>query len=234
MRDAVELAEVPQLFEAWLAGRPVAERSRRLLWPWRSGRIRRRAACALGPRPVTANSPQATELLYLSVGGPVLNGGPLRAATPRTSPVCPLLRRCGRLARPASDNRNGRGAGPVRRARATPASVVMEKRGEPSPGALDRGGSPATSSLRGRGTESMAAGAQRRDSVALPAGAHRRSVRSRSIATERPVPWADRLTRTTRRQPRRHCHSTVVLQRAARQRGQNCPIVCQRFSRRSR
>jgi hypothetical protein len=160
MRDAVELAEVPQLFEAWLAGRPVAERSRRLLWPWRSGRIRRRAACAPGPRPVTANSPQATELLYLSVGGPVLNGGPLRAATPRTSPVCPLLRRCGRLARPASDNRNGRGAGPVRRARATPASVVMEKRGEPSPGALDRGGSPATSSLRGRGTELM------RDSVA--------------------------------------------------------------------
>jgi len=29
MSDAVELAEVPQLFERWLAGRPLAERSRR-------------------------------------------------------------------------------------------------------------------------------------------------------------------------------------------------------------
>jgi hypothetical protein len=29
MSDAVELAEVPQLFEHWLAGRPLADRSRR-------------------------------------------------------------------------------------------------------------------------------------------------------------------------------------------------------------
>ena len=29
MNDAVELAEVPALFERWLAGRPLAERSRR-------------------------------------------------------------------------------------------------------------------------------------------------------------------------------------------------------------
>ena len=29
MSDAVELAEVPQLFERWLAGRPLADRSRR-------------------------------------------------------------------------------------------------------------------------------------------------------------------------------------------------------------
>ena len=29
MSDAVELAEVPQLFEGWLAGRPLADRSRR-------------------------------------------------------------------------------------------------------------------------------------------------------------------------------------------------------------
>ena len=28
MSDAVELAEVPQLFERWLAGRPLADRSR--------------------------------------------------------------------------------------------------------------------------------------------------------------------------------------------------------------
>jgi hypothetical protein len=60
---------------------------------------------------------------------------------------------CGRLRRDAPGACTGRRAGPVRRTRATPASVVMEKRGEPSPGALDRGGSPATSSLRGRGTE---------------------------------------------------------------------------------
>ena len=29
MSDVVELAEVPELFERWLAGRPLAERSRR-------------------------------------------------------------------------------------------------------------------------------------------------------------------------------------------------------------
>jgi hypothetical protein len=29
MSDAVELPEVPELFERWLAGRPLAERSRR-------------------------------------------------------------------------------------------------------------------------------------------------------------------------------------------------------------
>jgi len=29
MSDDVELAEVPALFERWLAGRPLAERSRR-------------------------------------------------------------------------------------------------------------------------------------------------------------------------------------------------------------
>ena len=29
MSDAVELAEVPQLVERWLAGRPLADRSRR-------------------------------------------------------------------------------------------------------------------------------------------------------------------------------------------------------------
>ncbi len=29
MSDAVELAEVPQLFERWLAGRPLADRSQR-------------------------------------------------------------------------------------------------------------------------------------------------------------------------------------------------------------
>ena len=29
MSDAVELAEVPELFERWLAGRPLADRSRR-------------------------------------------------------------------------------------------------------------------------------------------------------------------------------------------------------------
>jgi hypothetical protein len=29
MSDAVELAEVPELFERWLVGRPLADRSRR-------------------------------------------------------------------------------------------------------------------------------------------------------------------------------------------------------------
>jgi hypothetical protein len=29
MSDLVELTEVPELFERWLAGRPLAERSRR-------------------------------------------------------------------------------------------------------------------------------------------------------------------------------------------------------------
>jgi hypothetical protein len=99
----------------------------------------------------------------------------------------------------------GRRTGTIRRTRATPASVVMEKRGQPSPGALDHGGRRRPR-VCGRGTESM------HDSVALPAGAHRVACVPAPLLPKGQSRGPIGLRGRRGAAPRRDCHSTVVLQ----------------------